>query len=183
MNSVPESQSDFPAGKDDWLETIMNEHGENLTKLAYNYVKDWKLAEDIVQEVFVSCYHQYGKIEQINSFKAWIYRITINRSKDVLKSLAYRRTVFQSNLLILFKAAEPSPEMKLIQRSEEERLSHSVLELPVKYREVIILYYYEDLSVEKIGEILNINLNTVKTRLNRGREKLKNVLERRLHDE
>ncbi|MGD7024508.1 sigma-70 family RNA polymerase sigma factor [Rossellomorea vietnamensis] len=68
--------------------------------------------------------------------------------------------------------------MLLIERSEEETLSKSVLELPVKYREVIILYYYEELSIAKIGDILNMNSNTVKTRLKRGRTQLKNVLEK-----
>lgn len=82
-------------------------------------------------------------------------------------------------MLSLFKASEPSPEIRMIKRSEEERLSLSVLDLPVKYREIIILYYYEELPVEKICEILNMNPNTVKTRLNRGREKLKNSMERR----
>ncbi|MGF2617434.1 sigma-70 family RNA polymerase sigma factor [Rossellomorea aquimaris] len=178
MTSVTENDSDFPLGKDAWLEAIMDMYGENLTKLAYNYVKDWKLAEDIVQDVFVTCFHHYENLDEILAFKPWIYRLTINKSKDMLKSASYRKTVFQSSLLSALKSNEPPPDTMLIKRSEEEHLSKSVLKLPVKYREVIILYYYEDLPIDKIGDILNMNTNTVKTRLNRGRAKLKKVMER-----
>jgi RNA polymerase sigma factor (sigma-70 family) len=61
---------------------------------------------------------------------------------------------------------------------EEEFLSTCVLELSIKYREVITLYYYEELSIEEISEILKINRNTIKTRLIRARMKLKALLER-----
>jgi RNA polymerase sigma factor (sigma-70 family) len=183
LTSVPDNEPDFPAGKDDWLESIMNRYGENLTRMAYNYVKDWKRAEDIVQDVFVTCYHHFEKADTILSFKSWIYRLTINKSKDVLKSKAYRTTVVQSGLLGHFKSNVPSPETVIIKRSEEELLALSVLELPVKYREVIILHYYEELPIVKICDILNLNPNTVKTRLMRGRTKLKNVMERRQHYE
>lgn len=69
-----------------WLEKMMDQYGDRLTKLSYNYIKDWNLAEDIVQEVFITCFKEFEKIDCIVSFKAWIYRITINKCKDVLKS-------------------------------------------------------------------------------------------------
>lgn len=83
-----------------------------------------------------------------------------------------------SNILRLTKSSELSPEMSIMKSSEEEFLSTSVLVLPIKYREVITLYYYEELSIEEISEILNINRNTIKTRLNRARMKLKAMMER-----
>ncbi|MGM0752503.1 MAG: sigma-70 family RNA polymerase sigma factor [Bacillota bacterium] len=169
--------------RDAWLETIMDEYGERLTKLAYNYVNDWSQAEDIVQDVFITCFRHYEKIDEIISFKAWIYRLVINRAKDVLKSSAFKRVVMNSSLLSLFTSKEPLPEMSLLKRSEEELLSRCVLDLPVKYREVIILYYYEECSIEEITELLRLNSNTIKTRLNRGRSKLKNRMERWERDE
>ncbi|MDX8342177.1 sigma-70 family RNA polymerase sigma factor [Rossellomorea sp. YZS02] len=164
--------------RDAWLESIMDEYGERLTKLAYNYVKDWSMAEDIVQEVFVTCFTHFEKIDEILSFKAWIYRLAINRAKDVLKSSAFKRVVMNSSLFSLFTSKEALPEMTLVKRSEEEVLSKSVLDLPVKYREVIILYYYEECSIDEIQELLGVNGNTIKTRLNRGRGKLKEIMER-----
>ncbi|WP_223701651.1 sigma-70 family RNA polymerase sigma factor [Sutcliffiella deserti] len=161
-----------------WFENIMDVFGEKLTKMAYTYLKDWKLAEDVVQEVFIICYRQYDSLASITSFKSWIYRVTINKSKDVLKSSTIKKVIINPKLFRLFQAKEPSPEMDYIKRSEEEQLSLCVLALPLKYREVITLHYYEELPVEEISRILGLNRNTIKTRLHRARAKLKHLMER-----
>lgn len=54
---------DHSESRDAWLERIMDEYGERLTKLAYNYVKDWGMAEDIVQDVFITCFRHFEKID------------------------------------------------------------------------------------------------------------------------
>ncbi|MFC4323306.1 sigma-70 family RNA polymerase sigma factor [Litchfieldia salsa] len=164
--------------KDEWFERIMDVYGERLTKLCFNYTKDWSISEDIVQEVFITCYREYENIDKITFFKAWIYRITINKCKDLLKSSFFKRVVMSSNLIISSRTLELSPEMSIMKSSEEEFLSTCVLALPIKYREVITLYYYEELPIEDISRILKINNNTVKTRLNRARAKLKVLMER-----
>jgi RNA polymerase sigma factor (sigma-70 family) len=178
LSRVTGKENINPEDKEMWFETIMDQYGDRLTKLSYNYTKDWNLAEDIVQDVFITCYKQYDNIDTIVSFKAWIFRITINKCKDVLKSSIFKRVVTNTNLLSLTKTSELSPEMALMKSSEEQFLSSCVLDLPIKYCEVITLYYYEELSIEEISEILKINGNTVKTRLNRARLKLKALLER-----
>ncbi|KAF0822992.1 sigma-70 family RNA polymerase sigma factor [Cytobacillus firmus] len=165
--------------RDTWLEMIMDEYGERLTKLAYNYVKDWKLAEDIVQDIFITSYQNFDKIDELTSFKSWIYRLAINRSKDVLKSHGFRKVVLNSSLFSLFSSKELPPEKELLKRSEEEFLAFCVLSLPVKYREVVTLYYYEECSIEEIQGLIRVNQNTIKTRLSRGRMKLKKMMERR----
>jgi RNA polymerase sigma factor (sigma-70 family) len=167
----------LPEDKDTWFESVMDEYGERLTKLAYNYLKDWKQAEDVAQEVFITCYKQYNNLNQITSFKAWLYRITINRAKDVLKSSSFKKLVFNSRLVSLFSSTATSPEIILLKRSKEEFLSLCVLALPLKYREIITLYYYEGLSVDEISKLLKINRNTLKTRLKRGRDKLRTMME------
>ncbi|MFC5734016.1 sigma-70 family RNA polymerase sigma factor [Cytobacillus gottheilii] len=164
--------------KDEWFEKIMDVYGERLTKLCFNYTKDWNVSEDIVQEVFITCYREYENIDKIDFFKAWIYRITINKCKDLLKSSFFKRVVMSSTLVTHIRTLELSPEMSIMKNSEEEFLSTCVLALPIKYREVITLYYYDELSIEEISRILKINNNTVKTRLNRARIKLKVLMER-----
>jgi RNA polymerase sigma factor (sigma-70 family) len=168
----------YSENRDVWLEMIMEEYGERLTKLAYNYVKEWSLAEDIVQDVFITCYRNHAKMKEIQSFKAWIYRLAINKSKDVLKSFAFRKVVVNAGLLALFSSKDDLPEKRVMKRSEEEFLSRCVLSLPVKYREVLTLYYYEECSIEDIRVMLELNPNTIKTRLNRGRAKLRKMMER-----
>ncbi|WP_409270321.1 sigma-70 family RNA polymerase sigma factor [Neobacillus sp. SCS-31] len=179
MNRLNRNENVNRDEKEAWFEEIMDQYGDRLTKLSYNYTKDWNLAEDIVQEVFITCYKEYENLERIVSFQAWIFRITINRCKDMVKSSFFKRVFIHSGLLAMAKNPEPTPEMAALKKNEETFLSECVLALPVKYREVLILYYYEELSIEEISVILKMNGNTIKTRLNRARQKLKALMERR----
>jgi RNA polymerase sigma factor (sigma-70 family) len=163
--------------KDELLERIMDEYAERLTKLSYNYLRDWGTAQEVVQDVFVTCYKHLNEYDQIHSYKSWIYRVTINRCKDKLKSSFLKRFIFNIDLLTNMNSMEATPEDKLLKDKEAEFLSTSVLSLPVKYREVIILFYYEEMSIDEISSLLNVNPNTIKTRLKRSRDLLKNVLE------
>lgn len=165
-------------GKEAWLETIMEEYGENLTRLSYSYLRDWGMAEEVVQDVFVKIYKQYDTYEEMGAFKSWIYRITINRCKDVLRSSLLKRIVVQSQFFQFLESKEKTPEALLMTKGEDAELVKGVLALPVKYREVILLFYFEEMSNREIGDLIGVNENTVKTRLSRGREKLRLVLER-----
>jgi RNA polymerase sigma factor (sigma-70 family) len=173
MKDVVLSETD----RDDFLEKIMDEYAERLTKLAYNYLRDWGSAQEVVQDVFVTCYKHLDEYDTISSYKSWIYRVTINRCKDKLRSSFFKRFIFNNDLLYNMTSKDATPEDQLLKEKAAESLSLSVLSLPVKYREVIILFYYEEMSIEEISSLLHINPNTIKTRLKRSRELLKNVLE------
>ncbi|MEO4052137.1 sigma-70 family RNA polymerase sigma factor [Solibacillus sp. CAU 1738] len=163
--------------QEQWLDLLMNTYGEPLTKLAFTYVRDWGKAQEIVQDVFITCYTQYHKRHTIKSYKAWIYRITINRAKDHYRTAWFKRVVVMNNWFHHKVAPGLTIENQMIQQEADTTLSHAVLDLDAKYREVILLYYYEELAVKDIAHILNCSENTVKTRLKRGREQLKNKLE------
>ena len=171
IETIATSQS-----KEQWLNALMDEFALPLTKLAYTYTSDWGKAQEIMQDVFVTCYNQYAKRASIQSYKAWIYRITINRAKDFKKTAWYKR-IFLVDRWLEEKPATVQIEKHVIERDRDLLLSEAILVLPEKYRNVIILYYYEQFSVKDIAGILNISENTVKTQLKRGRDKLKITLE------
>jgi RNA polymerase sigma-70 factor, ECF subfamily len=157
------------------LEELMNKYEKDVFLLAYSFVKEKSLAEDISQEVFIKCYRSIDGFRGEASLKSWIYRITVNTSKDMLKRksfnvLKYPKWFFE-NL-----QRSGSSEEAVLKRNENGLLLESVLKLPVKYREAIILHYFHDLRINEIAEALEINPNTVKTRLARGREVLRKIL-------
>ena len=162
--------------QEQWFEEIMDEYGNALLKLAYHYVKDWARAEDIVQEVFVKVYNHGDTYRGESSFKTWIYRITINQCKDYLKSSFVRRTIIGTVQDWFNRPTETTPESEVIEQQERTELANCIHDLPIKYREVILFYYYEELTVPEIASLLAISENTVKTRLKRGRERLKEML-------
>jgi RNA polymerase sigma-70 factor, ECF subfamily len=150
----------------------------SVKKLAFTYVKDWVLAEDITQEVFIRCYKNLNLFRGDSSYKTWLYRVTVNRCKDELKSKWFKTLWIFEEVKDKVGKNVVSAEQSFLIKNEESYLSELVLSLPVKYREVLILFYYEELKLEEIQSLLNLNMSTIKTRLRRGKMALKKVYER-----
>lgn len=163
--------------KDSLLETMMITYGDQLTRLAYSYVRDKEIAKDLVQDVFIKSYINWEKFRHESSVKTWLYRITINTAKDYLKSWSYRKLKV-SELYQFNTKSNASSEDEALHNWEKNNVKHTVFDLPTKYREVIFLYYYEEFTIKEISELMNIPMSTVKTRLGRGKSKLKEKLER-----
>lgn len=159
------------------LEQVMITYGTDLSILAYSYVKDASTAKDIVQSVFIKCYKHLPKFRGEAALKTWIYRITINQCKDHLQSAYIRRLKFWEAGPVLEPHSECNTEEIVFRKNTNEQVKRIVFELPAKYREVVFLHYFQDFSVEDISAMLNIPANTVKTRLRRGRDKLKGAFE------
>ncbi len=157
----------------------MEEHGEALARLAFTYVKDRGRAEEIVQDVFIKVFQKIDQFRGESAIKTWLYRITINRCRDELRRWSIRTLFFKSEGI---EESIPhgglSPDKKLIEKEKEQELGIVILSLPVKFREVIILFYYQEKSIEEISHLLELTQNTVKTRLFRARKKIGE----RLHD-
>ena len=150
---------------------VMKQHTEYLLQIAYLYVKDWQAAEDIVQETFLSYYAKFEQFEERSSLKTYLVRITINKSKDYLKSWRYRKLSLTNQF---FGAKKDSA--RAIHQEERNDIATAVLGLSIHLREVVIHYYYEELSVLEVASLLGLSDNTVKTRLRRARQLLKDQL-------
>lgn len=155
------------------LESVMNQYGSSIVKLAYSYVKDFNVAEDISQEVFVSYFKNLDSFRGESSVKTYLYRIAINKCKDYLKSWNYRRVQLSEMFGRVIADPKISPEHALLEKEQQNDLADHVLALPLIYREVVFLFYYEELSMKDISSFLQLNLSTVKTRLSRGKELLR----------
>lgn len=149
------------------LEDVMEEYTDQLFRIAYYYTKDVQAAEDIVQEVFIKYYYTYNH-QAHEELKALLAKMTANKCKDYLKSWAYRK-------LVLYKKL---PLLKITDiLYESSALEEEVLELPLKFREIITYYYFEGFTTKEISTIIATPESTVKSRLKRGRELLKEKLE------
>ncbi|MGY3186130.1 RNA polymerase sigma factor (sigma-70 family) [Lysinibacillus sp. TE18511] len=156
------------------LEEIMQQHTERLIRLAFYYVKDLQSAEDIVQDVFIKFYDNQQNYEERGELRAYLSRLVINKSKDYLRSWTYRKIQVQQK--IFTKQAVTRRDM-LVQQDEQTLIENAILALPLKQREVLIYFYFEEMHVIEIAELLSIPESTVKTRLRRGRELLKPKLQ------
>ena len=153
------------------FQQAVEEHIEHLLKIAFLYVKDWPAAEDIVQDVFLTYYEKFEQFEERSSLKTYLIRITINKCKDYLKSWCYRKQALTNNFFM-----SRQDRRRVLEDVERLDIANAVLDLPIHLREVIIHYYYEEQSVLEVAQLLAISDNTVKTRLRRARQLLKEKL-------
>lgn len=159
------------------IEQLMDQYGQSLLHLTFSYVGKREIAEDLTQEIFVKCYQKLDQYQKKSSLKSWIWRIAINHCKDYLRSWQYKHIVVSEEHVKNTPSQEKRVENQVIQRYEDEELVRTVMSLPDTYREVIYLYYFEELPIKEISNLTSVNQNTIKTRLKRAKEILKESLE------
>ena len=154
------------------MEQYFKEYYPLAYRVAFAQVKNRADAEDIAQEVFIRLLLSEKDYESAAHEKAWMIRVTLNLCKDLLKS-RWR------NLSVALETV-PEQERKSfgIPCLEEDDTLWAVLALAENYRNCLYLFYYEDYSIREIAAILDLPENTVKTNLRRGREKIRELLQR-----
>lgn len=155
------------------IDQLMHEYSDAILHLVYTYVKNRSTAEDLTQEIFIKCYEKLDQFNQQATIKTWVYRIASNHCKDYLRSWHYRKITLSDKILDYIPSKSKHVEEEIIKNSEEDILTKAVMNLPLKYREVVFLHYYEELSLREISKITTVNMNTLKTRLKRAKELLK----------
>lgn len=156
------------------LDKMIDDHTDDLLRLAFYYVKDLQAAEDIVQEVFIKFYETQNRYEEQGVLKAYLKKLTVNKSLDHLRSWSYRKVSLYHTFI------SPKKEKRrdhLVEKDEKTLIGDSILELPLKQREVLIFFYFEEWTIVQIASFLSIPQSTVKTRLRRGKELLRPKLE------
>lgn len=144
------------------IENIIEKFANIIFKIAYSYTNNKETSEDIMQNVFIKYMTSDYIFHDFEHKKAWIIRVTINECKK-----SFRRFNYQLNRIINVTS----------ESVEKHNVYYAVMDLPQKYRVVIHLYYYEQLSIKEISEILQKKENTIISLLYRARQKLKKILE------
>ena len=151
------------------IERLMDVYGCSLKRMCCLYLKDVSLAEDAAQETFLRAWRHLGDFRRESSEKTWLMRIAMNVCRDMLRTGWFRR---------MDRRVTPE-ELPLVSEPDEERplLAQQVMALPPKYRESILLYYYQGMNTKEMAQALGISFNTAKSRLLRARMLLKMQLE------
>jgi len=158
--------------RDSTLNYLVRRFGDRVIKLAYYHVRDRYLAEDICQEVFCRVYKHLDRFRGDSSYYTWIYRITMNLCRDY-KASAYFRRMLPARMEDEVIAAA---ETRMFEIAEGGEVFSKVMDLPLKLRTVIALYYFEEMKTPEIAQVLGISEENVRKRLCRGRELLREKL-------
>lgn len=181
MNAVQPARliSQCLAGDADAIETLVREYETGVFRLALSIVGDAAEANEITQETFISALRSLPSYQEKKSFKAWLYTIALNHSRSYLrkrKSLDRLATLLTS-IFRVETQKQVLPEEAVIQNEEEAILWRSLNRLDERFRTVVVLRYFHELSITEISEILTINEGTIHSRLFSAREKLREALQ------
>lgn len=153
---------------------LVARYEDKLKRYARKFLAREEEIEDLVQDVFIKAYTNINSFDIKLRFSPWIYRIAHNTFVNELKRKSrYGFDFFEADVLLpLLPAPERADDYVLSDELRVE-IDKSLKSLPPKYREVIILHYFEDLSYQEISDILKIPVTTVGVRMTRARAKLK----------
>lgn len=150
----------------DYFTHAVNQFKDTVFRVAFSYMKNQADADDITQTVFLKLFKCDMAFQGNEHLRNWLIRVTINECKSIFRA-PWRKVEniddYAGQLMM------PSPR--------HTELFSAVMNLPEKYRVVLYLYYYEEYATEEIAELLQVPAATVRTRLARGRKKLRNILE------
>lgn len=153
------------------LQQAMRDHCEYCINKAYSFVNDWAAAEEIVQDVFLAYAKNMTAFKGNASLKTYLVKITHNKSIDYIRRQK-ELVLTDEDLNIPIQSIEKAA----IVNEEKHLIFHALSELPNKYRDTLYYYYYENYNIPQIASIVCESENTIKTRLVRGRSKLKSIL-------
>ena len=154
---------------EDSPEQVIRSYSDMVYRLAFARTGTRHDADDVYEEVFLRYLKKKPKFQSEEHRRAWLIRVTINCSNTFLTSAWQRRV-------------QELPEDLPFRQEEDYQLYGQLQQLSAKYRSVIHLFYYEEMSVEEISEILHRKPSTVRTQLTRAREQLRQILKEEDYD-
>ncbi len=151
------------------LQRLMTEHGTAVLRVCFLYLKDHALSQDAAQTTFFKAWQAMHTLRSSANEKAWLMRIAVNTCKTMLRSAEYRMYAHNPDL-------DELPEPSATDEHQDDTVLHAVMDLPLIYREVTLLHYYQGLTTQDVARVLQVPQSTVLTRLHRARKLLESML-------
>ncbi len=155
------------------LVQLVDQYQHTLLRLCFIYLHDKALAEDAVQETFLKAYKSLSAFRGESSAKTWLTRIAMNTCRDMRRSGWFRfmdRRVTSEDV--------PPFSVHPFDNNPSDALAQAIVRLPAKQKEVILLYYYHDMTMKEIADTLGIHVSSVSGRLKHAHARLRTLLEK-----
>jgi len=156
---------------------LIERYEPKITRYARKFIFNGEDAKDLVQEAFIKAYTNIQSFDAGRSFSSWMYRIAHNEFINAIKKKS-RMPIFQFDFDAVFPqpVADETADSETNKKELRQMLDKCLGRLNPKYREPLVLYYFEDLDYKKIAEILEVPVSTVGVRLARGKANLKKII-------
>ncbi|MBU1702502.1 MAG: sigma-70 family RNA polymerase sigma factor [Candidatus Eisenbacteria bacterium] len=172
-------------GREDAFEELVRRYRGKIINLVHRFINDRERAQELSQEVFLRVFVHRKRYRRSGKFSTWIYTIAVNLAKNEIRRKVRLRGQMSLDALLemtgdsapFFADDRPKPDRRTHQREVERIVTTAISTLPPKYREVLILRDIQQLSYEEIEQVVGIPGGTVRSRINRARQALKERLE------
>jgi RNA polymerase sigma-70 factor (ECF subfamily) len=163
------------AGREEGFEELVRRYQRPISAYVYRMVGDYDAALDLTQEVFIKVYGSLSRYKPEYKFSTWIYKIAHNSAVDHLRRHSTREQSLMKDFEgdqreISIESHRPSPEQESEREERRAEIEAVVRQLPSAYRELIVLRHSHDMSYDEIAEVTGLPLGTVKNRLFRARD-------------
>ena len=167
---------------------IVDLYKNRVFGMAYKFTSDYDESQDLAQEIFLKIYRQIKNFRGESKLSTWIYRISVNtcldwkKKKEKMKSINFSNMVNVENRdqIIDIKDESMSPDRVVLQDEDQKQIHKMIYELSDKYKTVLIMYHFNDMTYQDIAKVLDIPERTVETRLYRARRMLKEKISKEI---
>ena len=186
MNEDEQMMLQLRQGESIAMEWLMNRYGTDVLRTAALLLKDRHLAEDVSQETFLQAFQRISQFRGEGTLRGWLLQIAVNLCRVRMRRTSWKRLFFpgeQAGAEKRIGAVEPNSladslaEPGSTRRMNGLTLRQEVESLPRRYREVVVLYYFQELTVKEMSIVLGESEGTIKSKLSRARKLLKRQLE------
>ena len=172
------------AGREASFEELVRRYQRPIAAYVYRMVGDYDAALDLTQEVFIKVYNSLSRYRAEFKFSTWIYKIAHNAAIDHLRRHAVREQAITTSVdgerrEVVIESRRLTPEQESERKERRSEIESVVQLLPSSYRELIVLRHSHDLSYDEMAEVTGLPLGTVKNRLFRAREAMRDLLVQR----
>jgi RNA polymerase sigma-70 factor (ECF subfamily) len=159
----------FLAGDRSAFDTLFLKYQDYVYNIVYGITGKAEEARDITQDVFLQVHRALPSFRRGSRFATWLYRIAANRAVDAARSQRRWRWLPLGETLKGEKSPQESPERAAERQSDHDTVQKVLMNLPVQHREILVLRYFQELSIEEIAEVLGCSEQAAKVRLHRAR--------------
>ena len=174
----------FQEGDINAYNEIVHRYKDRLYNFIYRFLNDMDRSEDLVQDTLIKLYTHKNSYQEIAKFSTWLYTIAANLARTELRKLKRRKTFSITELSFddrefIISSSDSDPSKEHLSQNLEKNIQNALSELPDDFKTIIILRDIQELSYDDISKIVELPLGTVKSRINRGRLKLQQLLKRK----
>ncbi|MFC0015722.1 MULTISPECIES: RNA polymerase sigma factor SigW [Allobacillus] len=182
-NEINQIVKQVKKGNKDAFGIIIDTYEKRIYQHCYRLLGSFHEAEEVTQEAFVKAYTKIHTFKNKQSFAPWIYRIATNTAVDWMRKkkplyILDQPMAVGENITYLdhIENTSETPQETVEQKENQDEMQQYLLQLPSKYRVVLVLRYMDEFSLKEISETLDLPTGTIKTHLHRGREALRKLM-------